>query len=129
VLGTFKPAEGRFGDNEALVGKVTIPADAKPGNYVLVATQSGADGSLAQVPVRALVTVTSVGGAPVLGAPLAQPEVGRPVGPALTKSSVGTGALVLVGLGAAGVAMLVAGLAALFSGRGRDLPEAARASR
>src|SRR5437588_1865043 len=58
VLGTFEPSAGRFGDNESLAGKVTIAADTKPGSYVLIATQSAPDGSLAQVPVRALVTVT-----------------------------------------------------------------------
>jgi len=129
VLGTFQPAEGRFGDKEALIAKVTIPADAKPGNYVLIATQSSPDGSLAQVPVRVLVTVSSAGGAPVLGAPVAQPELGRPVGPALTKSSVSTGALVLVGLGAAGLAMFVAGIAAFTSARRRPDPEVARITR
>ena len=56
VLGTFQPVEGRFGDPESLVGTVTIPATAKSGSYVLVALQYASDGSLAQVPVRALVS-------------------------------------------------------------------------
>jgi hypothetical protein len=129
VLGTFTPAEGRFGDPESLVGTVTIPASAKPGNYVLIATQSNPDGSLAQVPVRALVNVTSVGGVPVVGASAAPPELGRPVGPALTRSSVSMGALLLVGLGAAGVAMFLAGLAVLMSGRRPAAPEPVPATR
>lgn len=117
VLGTFTPVEGRFGDPESLAGTVTIPAGAKAGSYVLIATQSNPDGSLAQVPVRALVTVTATGALPVVGAPVAPVEVGRPVGPALSHSSVHTGALVLVGLGAGGIAMFLAGAASLLAGR------------
>lgn len=128
VLGTFTPVEGRFGDPESLSGTVTIPADTKPGSYVLIATQSNPDGSLAQVPVRALVTVTSTGALPVVGAPVAPAEVGRPVGPALTHSSVHTGALVLVGLGAAGIAMFLAGAASLVAGRRREVQPAAAAA-
>jgi hypothetical protein len=129
ILGTFSASGGRFGDPEALAGKVTIPADTKPGSYVLVATQSKADGSLAQVPVRALVTVTAPGGAPALGAPVIQPEAARPVGPVVTRSSVSTGALVMVGLGAAGVAMFLAGIAVLVPSRRRTAPEVARVTR
>jgi len=129
ILGTFTPTEGRFGDPEFISGKVTIPADTKPGNYVIVATQTNKDGSLAQVPVRALVTVTGPNGAPVLGAPVAPVETGRPVGPVRKDSSVSTGALLLVGLGTAGVAMFLAGMAAFLPTRRRDEPEVARATR
>src|SRR5947209_1288086 len=131
VLGTFTPVEGRFGDPESIAGTVTIPATTKPGNYVLIATQANPDGSLAQVPVRALVSVTSSGGAPALGAPVAPAELGRPVGPVLTDSSVSTGALLLVGLGAAGVALFVVGTTVLLSGRRRTAaaPEPARVAR
>ena len=123
VLGTFQPDGGRFGDPEALSGTVTIPAGTKPGNYVLIATQPNPDGSLAQVPVRALLTVSPDGSTPVVGASVLQPELGRPVGPTITKSSVGTGALLLVGLGSAGVAMFLAGLAVLVPNRRRSQPE------
>jgi hypothetical protein len=126
VLGTFQPDGGRFGDPEALSGKVTIPAGTKPGNYVLIAVQPNPDGSLAQVPVRALVTVTADGSRPVVGAPVNPPELGRSVGPVVTTSSVDTWALVLVGLGAAGVAMFVAGTATLMTSRRRPEPVAAR---
>ncbi len=126
ILGTFAASGGRFGDDEALAGKVTIPADTKPGSYVLIATQSKPDGGLAQVPVRALVTVTAAGGAPALGAPVFQPEAGRQVGPIVTRSSVSTAALVMVGLGAAGVAMFLAGIAVLIPSRRRVEPEVAR---
>ena len=129
VLGTFMPAGGRFGDDEFLNGTVTVPADAKPGSYVLVATQSSPDGALAQVPVRALVTVTGPGGTPAVGSALGQPELGRPVGPARTESSVSTGALVLVAVGVAGVGMFLAGVTAVFMSRRRDEPAAARATR
>ncbi len=129
VLGTFMASGGRFDDPEALVGKVTIPADTKPGSYVFVATQSKPDGSLAQVPVRALVTVTAPGGAPTLGAQIAPPDVGRPVGPVVNRSSVGMGSLVLVGVGAAGVAMFLAGIAVLVPSRRRAVPETARVAR
>jgi hypothetical protein len=129
VLGTFQPDGGRFGDPEALSGKVTIPAGTKPGSYVLIATQPGPDGSLLQVPVRALVTVTADGSAPVLGAAVNQPELGRPVGPVVTKSSVSAWAMVLVGMGAAGVAMFLAGIAILVGSRRRAEPVAARVSR
>lgn len=129
VLGTFQPTEGRFGDPELLTGKVTIPADTKPGSYVLIATQTTRDGSLAQVPVRALVTVTGPTGAPVLGAPVSPVETGRPVGPVRQDSSVTMGALLLVGLGTAGVAMFVAGMAAFLPTRRRAEPEVARATR
>lgn len=129
VLGTFKADGGRFGDDENLNATVRIPADAKPGNYVLIATQSDSDGSLSQVPVRALVTVTSDGGPPVLGAELGQAEFGRPVGPARSESSVGIGPLLLMGMGAAGVAMFAAGMAVLLPSRRRTVPEMAPTSR
>ncbi len=129
VLGTFMPVEGRFGDNESLAGTVTIPADTKPGNYVLIATQSNPDGSLAQVPVRALISVTSTGGAPALGAPAVQAESGRTVGPVFSHSSASTAGLILVGLGAAGVALFVAGMAVLLPSRRRPAPQPAPARR
>jgi hypothetical protein len=108
VLGTFQPVEGRFGDPEFLRGTVKIPADTKPGSYVLIAAQYAADGSLASVPVRALVTVTSSGGAPAVGAPTIAVEAGRSVGLMEHESSTNLAALILVGLAAA----VIAGLAA-----------------
>ncbi|HUR24118.1 MAG TPA: hypothetical protein VMZ73_09630 [Acidimicrobiales bacterium] len=128
ILGTFQPDGGRFGDPESLTGKVTIPAGTKPGSYVLIATQPGADGSLAQVPVRALVTVTADGSAPVVGASVNPPELGRPVGPVVSESSVSTWSLVLIGLGAGGVAMFLAGIANLIASRRREEPRTAPVS-
>jgi hypothetical protein len=129
VLGTFMPAAGRFGDPELLRGTVTIPTDAKAGPDVLIATQTGTDGKLANIPVRALVTVTAPGGGPLNAVPVAPIEVGRPVGLARTHSSVSSAALILVGLGATGVALFVAGIATFAAGRRRLQSEVARAGR
>lgn len=118
VLGTFEPVGGRFDDPESLAGKVTIPAGTKPGNYVLVATQS-ADGALSQLPVRAVIAVTSSGGAPVVGENLTPIEVGRPVGPATSRTTPSTGALALVAFGAAGIALFLGGVATVAVGRRR----------
>ena len=127
ILGTFQPAEGRFGDPESLVGKVTIPATTKPGNYVLVALQYASDGSLAQVPVRALVTVTSAaGGSPVIGASPFPTEQGRSVGLTEHKSSANAAALILVGGGTALIVGLLAWVFAVGPVRRQPKPEAAR---
>lgn len=99
-----------------------VPADTKPGSYVIVATQEAVRGETTWgVPSRALVTVAGDGGAPVLGPQLGSVETGRPAG-LVTGESVGTGELVLVGLGVAGVAMFLAGTAAMLSGRRRAVP-------
>ena len=129
VIGTIQPTGGTgTSSNWNLEGTVTLPADAKPGNYVLIATQPSTDGKLTQIPTRALVSVSGTT-APVVGAPLAAEPVERPVG-LVEADSVSTGAKVLVGLGVAGVAMFLAGIAALVASRrpaGAAAP--ARASR
>lgn len=103
---------------------VTIPENAQPGNYVLVATQEAAAGSTTWgIPARALVVVGE--GAPV--APAAQVEE-RPAG-LVTGGSVSTGDLILVGLGAAGLAMFIAGIAALTASRRRPVAEPVRTER
>lgn len=117
VLGTFTPAPGRFGDPEFLKGTVTIPGDAKVGPNVLVATQSSTDGKLAQVPVRALVTVNGAGGGPLVAPSVGPQDLNRAVGPLRSASSVSTAALVLIGLGGAGVALFVAGVATFVTAR------------
>ncbi len=125
VLASLTPAK------DGLVnGTVTIPADARPGNYVLVATQEAVRGETTWgVPSRALVRVVGDGGAPVLGTAVSAPETGRPAGLDRGDSSVGTGALVLTGIGVAGVAMFLAGMAALMTGRRRGAAEVARTAR
>ncbi|MDQ3641952.1 MAG: hypothetical protein M3450_10970 [Actinomycetota bacterium] len=122
VLGTFPVNQ----DTDALAGSVQIPADATPGNHVLVATQSSEDGDVAIIPTRALVSVAGPGGAPVLGAPLGESDANRPVG-LVEAGSASTQALVLAGAGAAGVALFLAGAAVYFSTRRQPTPEKARA--
>ena len=123
VLATLPaPNNGNIG------GAFTVPADAKPGNYVLIVTQTSADGRLTQAPVRALLTVTPANGAnPVLGGPVT-PQDDRQVGLVKSDDSISGASLLLIGLGVAGVGMFVAGMAALIAGRraGRA-PEAVRA--
>ncbi|MGH9263830.1 MAG: hypothetical protein ACRD1D_03990 [Acidimicrobiales bacterium] len=113
------------GDRRRVYGPVTIPAGTQPGNYVLVFTQAGPNGGAAQVPTRALVTVLGQGGAP--------PVLGREVGVAggervdriaTEDSAIGAGALLLVGLGTAGIAMFLGGIAALTVRRRVPAPRA-----
>ena len=116
IIGTIQPTGGTgTSSNWNLEGTVTLPADAKPGNYVLIATQPSADGKLTQIPTRGLVSITG-STAPVVGAPLTAPPAERPVGLA-EGESVSTGTAILVGLGVAGVALFLAGTAALFASR------------
>ncbi len=60
-----------------------------------------------------------------LGAPLADTPTDRTPGLAET-DPVGTGSLVLAGIGVAGVALFLAGAGVLLSSRSRQAPEAAR---
>ncbi len=116
VLGTIQPTGGSgTSSNWNLEGAVTLPADARPGNYVLVATQPSTDGKLTQIPTRALVSITGTT-APVVGAPLVAEPVERPVG-LVEAESVSTGTKVLIGVGVAGVGMFLAGAAALLASR------------
>ena len=114
ILATLdKPASDR-----TIGGPVTVPATATPGNYVLIVTQTNAQGQLTQSPIRALFTVVGpTGQTPVLGADLTADDPDRP--PALVRAdnSVSTGTLALVALGVAGMGMFAAGIAALFASR------------
>lgn len=121
------PVLGEFAvdDDGRLAGSVTIPAGTEPGNFVLISTQESADGQVAIIPSRALVSVVGEGGAPALGAPLADTPVGRQ--PTLVETeSASTGSLVLAGVGVAGLALFLAGIAVLVSSRTRPEPEVAR---
>ena len=123
VVGQFA---GPVGGN--VTGTITVPADAKAGNYVLIITQSSSNGQLSQMPIRALLTVVPTNGAaPVVGASLAGQQSARATGLVSTDNSISGATLALVGLGVAGVGMFVAGMAALFAGRRGRAPEAARA--
>jgi hypothetical protein len=118
VLGSFMPVDGRFdGSPDRLTGSVKIPADAKPGANILIATQTGDNGKLSNVPVRSLVQVEAPGGLPLVANQLTPVASGRALGLARVHSSVSAVGLVLVGLGGAGVALFVAGLAIFLSSR------------
>jgi hypothetical protein len=119
ILGTFdKPANG------SISGAITVPADARAGNYVLIITQHKADGKLSQMPVRALLTVTPAGGAvPALGAAVASSTEARQPGLVVADNSVSGTTLALIAVGVAGVGMFIAGVAALFAGRYRREPK------
>lgn len=122
VLGAFPVSSG------TISGAVTIPAGTAPGSYVLIAYQQYPDGKVASVPSRALLEVVGAGGSPTLAAPAVPVEAGRPT--ALVEAdSVSSGSVFLVGLGVAGVAMFLAGVAALFAGRRRSVAEPVRVAR
>ena len=107
----------------------TVPEGTKPGSYVVVVTQTKADGGLSLSPVRAVMSVTGDAGTnPVLGAPAATTDSAvRADGLARSDDSISTGTLALVALGVGGVGMFLAGMAALFAGRRSSAPEVARA--
>jgi hypothetical protein len=124
VLATLDPPSSE----RTIAGAFTVPADAKPGNYVLIVTQSDAQGKTTQMPVRALLTVRPENGAnPVLGGAVAAADQSRPVGLVTSDDSISGLSLLLIGLGVAGVGMFVAGMAALFAGRRGQAPQAVRA--
>ena len=106
----------------------TVPQGTAPGSYVVIVTQSRADGSLSLSPVRAVMSVTGDAGAsPVVGAPAATTDSAvRAESLARSDDSIGMGTLALVALGVGGVGMFLAGMAALFAGRRSSAPEAAR---
>lgn len=112
-----------------LDAKFTVPEGTKAGSYVVVLTQTKADGSLSLSPVRAVMNVTGDAGTnPVVGAPAASADTAvRADGLTRSDDSIGTGTLALVALGVGGVGMFLAGMAALFAGRRNSAPEAAKA--
>ena len=96
-------------------GTFTVPADAKAGYYVVVATQEAVPGTQTWgVPARVLISVGA--DKPVLGAQPGSQLLDRPEG-LVTHGGVSGGSLLLAGLGAAGLAMLLAGVAAVLAGR------------
>ncbi|HEV2758194.1 MAG TPA: hypothetical protein VGV86_01390 [Acidimicrobiales bacterium] len=128
IIGTIQPTGGTgTSSNWNLEGTVTLPADARPGNYVLIATQPSVDGKLTQIPTRGLVSISGTT-APVVGAPLTPAQGERPVGLA-ESDPVSRGTMVLIGLGVAGVGLFLAGMAALVASRRPEgAPAAARAA-
>ena len=113
----------------ALDAKFTVPAGTQPGSYVVIVSQTKADGSLSLSPVRAVMNVTGEAGTnPVLGASAASTDqTVRADSLARSDDSISTGTLALVALGVGGVGMFLAGMAALFAGRKSTAPEAAKA--
>jgi hypothetical protein len=113
----------------AMDSKFTIPAGTAPGSYVIIVTQTTADGKLSLSPVRAVMSVTGDAGAqPVVGATAASTDTSaRATSLARDNQSISTGSLALVALGVGGVGMFLAGMAALFAGRKASSPETARA--
>lgn len=107
--------------NSDIKGEVTIPAETKPGSYVLFAVQ-GPPEKPTRLPARARISVAGDGGGPILGAPSETIEA-RP-DDLLRVQRPSTGSLLLIGLGAAGVALFLAG-AALLLGASRRTPTAA----
>ncbi|MGH9150129.1 MAG: hypothetical protein ACRD0F_07300 [Acidimicrobiales bacterium] len=121
VLGTFTVTGGNFS------APVTVPAGTAAGNYVLIGVQTYPDGKVSGVPTRALLEVVGAGGSPTLAAPAVPVEAGRPAS-LVEADSVSSASVALVGLGVAGVAMFLAGIAALFAGR-RRVAEPSRVTR
>ncbi len=114
VLGTFTPDS-----NSDLLGSVTIPADTKPGSYLVFASQDDA-GKVTRLPARARLTVAGGGGPPVLSAT----ETPEPRAAALARKNedTTTGSLILAGLGGAGLAMFAVGTMLVVSRRRPSTP-------
>ncbi|HEX6595767.1 MAG TPA: hypothetical protein VF045_02455 [Acidimicrobiales bacterium] len=124
VLATFDAPKS----DRTVTGAVTIPQGTAPGNYVLVFSQTGPDGKLSQLPIRALVAVVGpTGQMPITGASLSPVEE-RPVGLVEADNDIAGSTLALIFLGVAGAGMFAAGMAALFAGRrgSGQAPEAAK---
>jgi hypothetical protein len=124
VLGSFQPNNEGFAQWGP--GTITIPADAKPGNHTLFVTQNLAadETHIRGVPVRTIIQVSDANGnVPVLGQDInqIQPRTDE----IIEDEPVSTGTLLLVGLGAAGTAMFLAGIAAVMAGRRSESPQRA----
>ncbi|MDQ3897807.1 MAG: hypothetical protein M3326_11315, partial [Actinomycetota bacterium] len=104
VLGTAQMGPT---SNTLFKTSVIIPADTRPGQVVLIAMQEPEPGGIVPwgVPARTLLTVVGPDGSPPPSAP--SEVLHRPAG--LSRASVSTSAFVLVGLGVAAAALLVAG--------------------
>lgn len=108
--------------------QVTIPSDAKPGYYMVIATQqqlTGGSGEAFGTPARAGFQVTPASGAP------AQQSLGTgqtaPVASTSSTSGVGVGMIALLAvLGVAGVTLFAVG-SATFLGANRRSAAASRA--
>ena len=117
------PDNGLHGNWRFVDGTFTVPADAKAGSYVVIAIQNAVKGSATWgVPARGLVQVSD--GSPVLGQAVGSPAPPRP-NDLVTADSLGSGDFLLAAVGAAGVALLLAGFAVvLAAGRRGGSPKA-----
>jgi hypothetical protein len=115
------PDNGLHGNWRFVDGTFTVPADARPGTYILIATQKAVKGSQTWgVPARGLIHVSD--GSPVLGQTPGPVAEQRPVD-LVSGESFGAGDFVLAAMGAGGVALLLAGLAVVVTaGRRSDAP-------
>jgi hypothetical protein len=123
VLGEFPTRDGAFAMWGP--GTITIPEDAKPGiNHLWVTQQLEPNEShIRGVPVQTVIQITDASGAaPVVGQEL-NPLQERPADLIENEAVSGT-TLLLIGLGAAGIAMFLAGAAAVVVGRRRDTAQA-----
>jgi hypothetical protein len=120
------PDNGLHGNWRFVDGTFTVPADAKPGTYLVIATQNAVKGSQTWgVPARGIVHVSD--GSPVLGQNLVPPAEQRPVD-LVTGDSLSGRDFVLAALGAGGIALLLAGFAVVVAaGRKGATPEPATA--
>ena len=120
ILGTFQPNEELYAMWGP--GTVRLPESVTPGTHLLFATQTVAPSEthIRGVPARGEITVLAPGGAPVLGeAP--QPGLDeQSAGGLVEEEPVGTGSVLLVALGVAGVGLFVAGGAAALASRRRS---------
>lgn len=128
VLSTATPPSadnGLHGNWRFVEGTFTVPADAKAGSYLVIASQKEVKGSATWgVPARGLVQVSD--GSPVLGQAVGTPAPPRPAD-LVTSESLQTGDFLVAAAGAAGVALLLAGVALVVSaGRRSDAPQPQR---
>jgi len=126
LLSTATPPSadnGLHGNWRFVQGTFTVPADAKAGTHVVIATQTAVKGSATWgVPARGLVQVSD--GSPVLGQAVGSPAPPRP-DDLVTSESLGSGDFLLAAVGAGGVALLLAGLGVVIAaGRKGATPEA-----
>lgn len=118
VLGTFQPNTEPYAQWGP--GTVTIPADARPGDHQLFATQNLTPGEtyIRGVPSQAAIQVVSANGAaPVLSGPVPVPAGEQPVIGLEEEEETSTGSLALLALGVAGGALFLGGGAAILVAR------------
>lgn len=122
LLATIEPAtftEGLHGNWRFARGTITVPENATAGSHIVIASQEAAAGTATWgMPARGLLQVSRAG-SPVVGAPVGPTATDRPV-ELVVDEAVGTGELLLVGLGAAGLTLLVGGMGLVLVTARRD---------